>query len=114
MTSALTRSHHLEPSLWLEGGSRGSHPDRAALGVAGRETGNERTPLALREGPDLLVLRNPQGNQQSAAAGATPAPLAHQKIADRHALRLPGALQDHVYDTGLLQRNPSLQLGPRK
>src|SRR5689334_17535860 len=109
---ALTRAHHLEPPLRLEGGGGDWHLNRPALGISGREAGGERAALALGEGPYLLVLRNPQRYEQPAAAGATPAPLAHQQVADRHALCFPRAIQDHLYDRGVLQRNPSLELSP--
>src|SRR5689334_15490952 len=101
------RSDHLEATVVVEHGS--GNRDRAALGISGREAGGERGALTLGEGPDLLVLWNAQRHEQTAAASATPAPLAHEQVADRHALRLPGAIDDHLYDTGVLQRNLALQ-----
>src|SRR5436305_15134388 len=106
------RAHHLEVMVVVE--HRSGNRDRTALGISSRETCDERASLALGERPDLLVLWNTQCYEQPAAASATPAPLAHEQVADRHALGFPGAFEDHLYDTGLLQRNLSLQLGSSK
>ena len=46
--------------------------------------------------PTGLFSGTPIDSQQAPAAGPSPPLLAHQQVADRHALRLPGAAHDHV------------------
>src|SRR5262249_38891834 len=57
---------------------------------------------------------NREGEEQPPTAGTTPPPLAHQQVTNRHAFRLPRAIHDYVYDTGLLHGNHALQLGSRQ
>src|SRR3954452_20901467 len=78
------------------------------------QRGSQSTTLAVGQRADLLVLRQTQREQDAAAACAAPTPLAHQKIAQRHALGLPRALENDVGDRSRLCRDTTLELGPRK
>ena len=46
--------------------------------------------------PTCLFSGTPERDQQPPAAGPAPALLAHQQVADRHAVSLPGAAEDHL------------------
>ena len=65
--------------------------DRVA-GVSGEQSG-QRSALALGHRADGLGLRHGNRREEPAAARAAPPVLTHQEIADRHALRLPGAFE---------------------
>jgi hypothetical protein len=67
--------------------------------------------LAFGHRSDRLLLGHRQLSQELAAAGLTPATLAHQQVRDGHAVGLPGAVEEHVGDVDLPGRDPSLELG---
>src|SRR3954468_5749888 len=70
--------------------------------------------LACSEGPDLLVLGEPEGDEKAPAPCAAPAPLSHQKVADLHARGFPWAAQDDLSRRNLLRRDLALQISPRQ
>src|SRR3954465_11123623 len=72
----------------------------------------QRSALTIRERADLLVLRQAHREQATPAPSTAPAALTHQKIADRHALCLPRAVQHDVCDRSRLSCHPTLELGP--
>src|SRR4051812_30665880 len=72
----------------------------------------QRTTLAVRERADLLVLRQAHREQHAPASCPAPAALTHKKIAQRHALCLPRAVEYDVGDRCRLCCNAALELGP--
>ena len=86
----------------------------AGLARLRREHGGERLALARGERADLLVLGQAEREQQPPAAGAAPAPLAHQQVADLHARRLPRAVEHDLGRRQPLRGHPALQLGSRQ
>ena len=75
--------------------------------LRGQHSG-QREALALGECPDLLVLRDAERDQQPPAARPSPALLAHQQVADRHAVCLPGAAEDHLSGRELARGDSTL------
>jgi hypothetical protein len=49
--------------------------------------------------------------EELAAADLTPAALAHEQLGHRHAARLGGAVQDHLGDFDVAERNSALEPG---
>ena len=78
------------------------------------EDRREHHSLAVRQRPELLVLEEPDADQEPLGALATPALLAHQQVADRHALGLGRRLGDHRGDAGLASGDPALERGARE
>src|SRR3954447_21628542 len=70
--------------------------------------------LARGEGPDLLVLRQPERDEKAPAPCAAPAPLSHQKVTYLHARGFPWAVQDDLSRRNLLRRDLALQISPRQ
>ena len=66
----------------------------------------EALALAVGHRADGLRLGHRDRSEEAAAARATPAVLAHQQIRDRHALRLPWAVEHDVRDGQLACRPP--------
>ncbi len=88
-------------------GRSSAERDRALL-VARR---GERATLALGQRPHGLGLRELQLVEQFAAAALSPSALADQQVRHRHAVGLPGALEDDVGSVELPRRHPPLELG---
>ncbi len=61
--------------------------------------------------PIGLLLGHRDLGEELAAAGLTPAALAHQQVGDGHALGLPRAVEDHLGDVELAGRDAALELG---
>ena len=61
--------------------------------------------------PIGLLLGHRDLGEELAAAGLTPAALAHQQVGDRHALGLPRAVEDHLGDVDLAVGDAPLELG---
>src|SRR5436190_18562066 len=97
--------------MLLCGGSLGL---RASTLRLGREQRRERYPLALRQGSDRLVLRHPDRLKELPAASTPPPLLAHQQLADRHALDLPRGREHDLRRVRLSRGDLALQRGPRK
>src|SRR4051812_23759944 len=72
---------------------------------------DECATLTRRQRADVLVLRQPERQQQPAAAGPSPAALAHQQIAQLHAAGLPRALEHDAGGSRLACGDLALQLG---
>src|SRR5262245_11895384 len=85
---------------------------RACRGSLCSEYSGEREPLALGERPDLLVLGNSERDQQPPATSPTPALLAHQQVADRHAVSLPRTAEDHLSGGELARCDSTLHPSP--
>src|SRR6185436_16333081 len=86
----------------------------AGLADLRREHRREGGALTLGHRPDLLVLRQPDREQDAPAPGSSPAPLAHQQLAHRHALRFPRTAQDHLGRIALARSNLTLQRRSRE
>src|ERR1700719_3574630 len=84
---------------------------RAARFSGGVELRRERAALALGHRPDRLALGDRYLGEELSAADLPPAALAHQEVADRHVLSLAGAVEDHLGDVDLAERDPPLELG---
>ncbi len=104
-------------TLLLRAGAGGPSPRRSRSSVerrhrrlflAGR---GERATLALGQRPHGLGLRELQLVEQFAAAACSPSALAHQQVSHRHAVRLPGALEDDLSSVELSCCHPPLELG---
>src|SRR5438132_14003522 len=79
--------------------------------VSGAEHRREHAPLSLGHRPERLLLGHGELGEELAAAGLTPAALAHQQVGHGHALRLPRAVDDHLRDVDLAGRHLALELG---
>src|SRR3954447_6512758 len=72
----------------------------------------QRPSLPLGHRPDRLRLGHRDRGQEPAASGAPPPMLAHEQVADGHALRLPGTLEHHARGGGLPVCHLPLQFSP--
>src|SRR5919198_4875260 len=70
--------------------------------------------LAVGHGPDRLVLRHRDALKELAAARVAPATLTGEEVGDRHALRLPRRVEDHIGDADLPNRHAALELRARQ
>ena len=70
--------------------------------------------LALRHRADRLGLRHPHRPEKPAAACAPPPMLAHQQVRDRHALRLPRAVEHNLGRVTSPSSHLALELGARQ
>src|SRR3712207_7884430 len=61
-----------------------------------------------------LFRSNTERHQQPSAARPAPALLAHQQVADRHAVRLPGAAEDDLSGRELTRCDSTLHPSPRE
>ena len=96
-------------------GPRAGHVGVAqiAQGVGARaaQHRDKRVALTLGHRADRLLLGDRQLGEEFAAAGLTPAALAHQQVRDGHAVGLPGRVEQHLSDVDLPGRDPALELG---
>src|SRR5207248_3324514 len=79
--------------------------------VSGAEHRREHVALSVGHRSDGLLLGHGEPGEELAAAGLTPAALAHQQVRHRHAVRFPGAVDDHLGDVDLAGGHPALELG---
>ncbi len=79
--------------------------------LGGAEHLGQRAALALGHRADRLLLGHRDLREELAAAGLSPAALAHQQVGDGHALGLPRAFEDHLGDVELAGGDAPLELG---
>jgi hypothetical protein len=75
---------------------------------------HERVTLALGHRLDRLLLGHRDLREEPAATRLAPSVLAHQQSRHRHVARLPRAVEDHLRDADLSDRDPALELGARE
>ena len=93
-------------------GRPGETADGERVDLGGRLPPGARrgTALAVGHRADGLRLVHRDRREEAAATSAPPSVLAHQQIADRHALRLPGAVEHDVSDGQLAFGHLALEL----
>src|SRR5437762_9673361 len=96
------------PKTVAVGCSGGCAPPPALL--SGAEHRREHVALSVCHRPDGLPLGDGELGEEPVAAGLTPSALAHQQVGDRHALRLPGTVDDHLGDVDPAERHLALEL----
>jgi hypothetical protein len=90
-----------------------SHRRRRPASARTRQQPGERAALALCHRTKGFALGERDLGQQLAAASLAPATLRSEQVRHRHALGLPGALEDQLRDVRGTRGHPALELGPR-
>jgi hypothetical protein len=90
-----------------------AHPLRGRRSAhLGGQHSDQRDPLTLGQVHEWLVLANADRDQEPLATGATPSLLAHQQVADLHAVRVPRAGHDHFCNRDFARCDLTLEACP--